>query len=179
MNRKYMLAIKRGRNDYLPLEWNMLKDYRGEDLTSLEGIDAFTSRFYMCDLVDLILEENIVDSDEKYESFVILYNEKGKNRELKEGVLFFDQVQAMNVENFVSFLLEKRLDKQILNRIDNILGKYISYKEVFEYQFILKNMDAFLQKGEHFLKVALSRIGDFPYELRRKIMMNVYEKVMN
>lgn len=176
---KYMLAIKRDNNDYLPLEWNVLKEYAGEDLSSLEGIDNFTSRFMLCDLVDAVILNNLVDKDEKYSSFVILYNEKGKNRELKEGVLFSDKIELLDVRKFCTNILNHCLDKQFLNKIDNILGKFRECKEVLTFQKVIKDPVSYLAKDADYLFQGLMLVGEIPYEIRRKIMISVYEKVMN
>ena len=41
---QYMLVIRVDKNNYRPLEWEQLPEYNKEDLTSLEGIDQFTSK---------------------------------------------------------------------------------------------------------------------------------------
>ena len=53
-DQRFLLVIKRGNNDYLPLEWHRLEIYNNEDLSTLEGIDTFTSKIYLEDLIESI-----------------------------------------------------------------------------------------------------------------------------
>jgi len=59
-DKKFLLTIKRNNNDYLPLEWHLTSFYQGEDLTTLKGIDKFTTKITRAELINEILEENMV-----------------------------------------------------------------------------------------------------------------------
>ena len=76
----YLLVIKRDRNNYLSIEWNLTKFYNNENLFLLPDIDNFTRKLSRIDLLSELLKNNLVEPEEKYIDFAIIY----KNRMLRD-----------------------------------------------------------------------------------------------
>ena len=175
--RTYMLAIKRDNNDYLPLEWQYTKIYEKEDLHTLEGIDHYTSLYYEDELLEEALESHIVDKREKYRGISIIYNEKGKYRELKEGVIYYDEEFCLNYEFICDFLELNISNKAMINTISNILGGFREpSQELIQFIFILRNINLFIEKGPNGIKAALSKFLEIPYEEQRKASLIINRK---
>lgn len=170
----YFLAIKRRNNDYLPLEWNLTSFYNNEDMQTLDGIDSFTKKISPTELILDILEKNIVDINENFVDFVILFKEKGVIRELLGGACFSDGASFLNANTIYKIIYENRHDKQFINKIYNYLNKVIG-NEVFEdFKFLLKNLDLFKEKGDVVVKVALNKIYELDYESLRLLGMYLF-----
>ena len=120
LEKKYLLAIKRGKNDFLPLEWQFTSFYNGEDLTSLEGIDTFTKRITRMDLLLEAVNLNMINIDERYTSFSIIYSENNKYHELKEGCIFAEDINIFDANQFIYFIINNIDNKDILNQIYNL-----------------------------------------------------------
>ena len=148
---KYMLAIKRDNKDYLPIELKLTKFYNGEDLTNIKGIDELTSKINELELIEELLLQNLVTLDDKYRSFVIIFVEKGRFRELKESPCFKTN----------SYLFD-----------ENIITDYI------QFAFILKNIEHFIEKGENAIRIALNHYYEIPYEEKRKLSYYISTKII-
>lgn len=171
--RRYLLVIKRGNHDYLPLEWNLTSFYNGENLYTLEGIDSFTRKMTRVDLVNDVLNKNMVQPEERYRGFAIIFYENGKNREVKEGTMFLEDIHIFDDEEFINFILEHINDKKFLSLIYNMCDIKSDDSKLGEFKFALKNIDLFKLKGLHGVLAALSLFKEIGYETRRKILFRV------
>ena len=169
--KKYMLVIKRDNKDYLHLEWNKTKYYNGENLNTLEGIDKFTSTLSAYELIDDVISKSLVSDSEKYRSFAIIFNEKGKTRELKEGVVFAGLSDVLIPDNIITFLTVNIDNKEFINTVTTLIKGKDQHSEEFKY--ILKNIDIFVKKGPKAVKVALDKFKELPYEERRSLSIQL------
>ena len=143
---KYLLAIKRGNNDYLLLEWNLTSFYDNEDMTSLEGIDKFTKKITRTDLLLEILKLNIIDLNERFNNFTIIYLVNGKYHELKEGAIFKDDTSILTEDLLIDFIYSNSDNKKLMNMIYNLLVPKVDDQEFTKFKYIIKNIDFFKQK---------------------------------
>jgi len=176
-DKKFLLTIKRNNNDYLPLEWHLTSFYQGEDLTTLKGIDKFTTKITRAELINEILEENMVDGNEKYRYFAIIYYEKGKNREVKEGTIFKEDQHILSVDEFIILILENLNNKQILSQIYNMCNINITNNKLEQFKYILKNIDLFKIKGPKMTFAALATFKELSYEMKRSILIRTSNKL--
>lgn len=176
--KKYLLAIRRGKNDYLPLEWELTNIYKNQDLNSLEGIDSFTCSVSKDELLKNVLKENIVEGINDTVSFCIIFVEKDRFREVKEGVIFKEKKEILNF-NIVNYIIDNIKDKKVINMIYNICDIKNGSVELTNFKLVIKNIDIFLQKGVRYLKVALNSFNDLSYEERRVIIIKIYEKLIS
>lgn len=174
---RYMLVIKRMNNDYRPIPWCSLPFCENEDLNTLEGIDEFTKKTSEVDLLNDLLDHAIVDEDEIFEKFTIIYKENGKTREIKEPVIYNHLKDKIIDSNIIDIINDTLEDKVMINHIVNKIKKYIDIKEVCEFIFILKNIHIFKQKGDKAVKVALSKYKELPYKIKRKIALEIIDKL--
>ena len=178
-NRKnYLLVIKRGKNDYLPLEWFKSSIYKGQDLNSLLGIDAFTSCYEDYELIQEALNLGLVDLDDRFIEFAIIFYEKGKWRELKEGPIFIDS-HVMKEDEFLDYLAFRSGDKVFINNVCTLFGKGFSSNASKQFYMILKNIESFRLNGDEFLRRALEPFKTMDYEEKRKLRAMVSTRVMN
>ena len=175
--RKYMLVIKRDNKDYLPLEWNKTKYYKGENLYNLKDIDKFTSSISDLDLVEDIIDRNLVSTEEKFKTFAIIFNEKGKTRELKEGVVFEDTADVLNPDNIIAFISVNINNKEFINNISTLIKG--EDKASQEFKYILKNIDIFKEKGANAIKIALNKLKKMPYEDIRSLSLQINNRYIN
>lgn len=176
-NKKYLLVVKRGNNDYMPIDWHILKSYNNENLNTIEGIDTFTTKHDKLSLINELIDNNILSLDDYFQEFAIIYPEKGKNRLVKEGVLFKDKKEYLNINNIISIIINNINDKQFINNLSN-LCKDENIK-VQEFKYILKNIDIFKEKGINAIIAAISKFEEIPYEIRRKLSFNIIDKLTN
>ena len=175
---KYLLAMKRDNKDYLPIELNLTKFYNGEDLNKLSGIDELTSKIEEIDLIEEMLNQNIVTLEDKYRSFVIIFQEKGRFRELKESPCFKNNSYLFDENIIIDFILENIENKSILNNIINLCETKFKAKETLEFAYILKNITHFIDKGNNAVKIALNHYYDIPYEEKRKLSYYISTKII-
>lgn len=175
---KYLLAIKRGNNDYLLLEWNLTSFYDNEDMTSLEGIDKFTKKITKTDLLLEILKLNIIDLNERFNNFTIIYLVNGKYHELKEGAIFKDDTSILTEDLLIDFIYSNSDNKKLMNMIYNLLVPKVDDQEFTKFKYIIKNIDFFKQKGENGLKASLSIFKNIKYENKRSILIKISNRII-
>ena len=170
--RKYVLTIRRGKNNYLPLEWELANNYHGEDLSTLEGIDKFTSSTDIPELFTDLIDKSVIEADETFQGIAIIFYEKGNVREVPYGPVFNDMKDKLNGSNIIDFILSNTSDKQLINKIYNSLNKYQGVEAVDKFRLVLQNLELFSNKGEKYLRMALSEVNNIEYEIVR--FLNVY-----
>ncbi len=176
--RKYLLAIKRDNNDYLPLEWFRSRFYNGESFNSLEGIDSFTSHLTQQELLDDGLDLGLYDLEDKFMNFSIIFHENGKWRELKEGCIF-EGLPQLDDEGFVDTIMAFASNKEVINNITNLFNKGFNSEASKQLFMILKNICTFLESGEDYLRNALEVFKSMPYEERRKLRLSTSSMLVN
>lgn len=177
-NRSYLLAIKRNNNNYLPLEWHLLDFYAGENLHTLEGIDSFTKKVTRFKLITSALKANIVDENEHFQEFVIIYHEKGKYRELKDGPIFQEDTDILTINAIIGYIITNLDNHQALSEIYNICNLNIEDKKLEEVKYIIKNIDYFKSQGEKVTYAALSILNDLDYSIKRSILIKTSRKIV-
>lgn len=173
----YLLVIKRDRNNYLSIEWNLTKFYNNENLFLLPDIDNFTRKLSKPDLLSELLKKNLVDPNEKYVDFAIIYKNNGKTCELKEGPIFKEDNFILSEDNLIELILRNSSDKPLINDIYNLCNLKQTEKKLEEFKFILKNIDIFKNKGLKQTKIALDSFKNISYENKRKIIFKISTKI--
>lgn len=168
--RNYILAIRRAHNDYLPLDLRLLKL---PNVSSLQAIDFFTKTLTREKLIIDIIKNNIADSQEYFEDFTIIFKEKGRIRELPEGVCFIDDAPYVEPQTIIDFLYENYHDKILINKIYNYLNSKTSPEETSEIKFILNNLDKFASRGDKAVLLILEKLKNADYEVVRLIGMYI------
>lgn len=168
--RNYILAIRRAHNDYLPLDLRLLKL---PNVSSLQAIDFFTKTLTREKLIIDIIKNNIADSQEYFEDFTIIFKEKGRIRELPEGVCFIDDAPYVEPQTIIDFLYENYHDKILINKIYNYLNSKTSPEEASEIKFILNNLDKFASRGDKAVLLILEKLKNADYEVVRLIGMYI------
>lgn len=168
--RNYTLAIRRAHNDYLPLDLRLLKL---PNVSSLQAIDFFTKTLTREELIIDIIKNNIADSQEYFEDFTIIFKEKGRIRELPEGVCFIDDAPYVEPQTIIDFLYENYHDKILINKIYNYLNSKTSPEEASEIKFILNNLDKFASRGDKAVLLILEKLKNADYEVVRLIGMYI------
>lgn len=176
--RKYMLAIKRGNNNYLPLEWNLLSMYNGEDMFSLEGIDKFTSNTTHLDIINDVLANHLASSNEKYDGFSIIYYENKKIREVREGVIFSSEKHLLDSEYFIDFIISNLGNKNMINNVINIGNSKNASNELIKFLFFLKNVEFYKEKNDKLKALLMSLFNDISYEERRRFSLNIEDRII-
>ncbi len=171
--KKYALAIKRGNNDYLPLDCQFADSYQNEDLSTLEGIDHLTLNTDIPTLLQDMIDKSVVDPDEKIQGLSIIFSEKGRKREVPYGPIFNDFANLVTPEAIKRFILANYHNKQLMNKLYNHLNKNAGEKEIDELRLILNNIDLFIAKGEKYLEVALSVLDRIDYEVIRNLALYI------
>ena len=178
MDKRYLLVIKRNNNDFLPVEWNLTDFYQNEDLYTLEGIDAFTSRLTQVELLTELVNKKIVDFNEVFMSFSIIYRQNNKTRELKESPIFKDETQILSEDELIDFIIENIEDKVLLNEIFNILNPKDKDEKILQFKFVIKNIDLFKSRGTTGIRAALSILKDISYEKKRSIIIRISKTII-
>ncbi|MGN1338058.1 MAG: hypothetical protein ACI4WW_06255 [Candidatus Coprovivens sp.] len=173
-NRNYMLVIKRDNRDYLPLEWNLVKNYDNENLNTLEGIDNYTKKINEAALLLEFIDKNILSPNEKYKGFAIIFNEKGKTRELKDGPIFITESSCLDTKNIIGFLNANINNKEFYNVVYTLLKG--DSKEINEFKYVIKNIEIFKEKGKNAVLAALSKYNNLNYEDRRHLALELYKR---
>lgn len=175
---KYLLAIKRNNNDFLNIDWKLTKFYNGENLYTLEGIDSFTRKITTYELINEILEKHLIEKDELFQSFSIIYQAKKGTRELKEGTIFKENNVIYSEDDLIRFIIKNKSNKQLLNMITNLCNFKDKEDKVEEFKFVLKNIDLFESRGANGLKAALSIFKDISYKKKRSIILKITDTIM-
>lgn len=175
---KYLLAIKRNNNDFLNIDWKLTKFYNGENLYTLEGIDSFTRKITTYELINEILEKHLIEKDELFQSFSIIYQTKKGTRELKEGTIFKENNVIYSEDDLIRFIIKNKSNKQLLNMITNLCNFKDKEDKVEEFKFVLKNIDLFESRGANGLKAALSIFKDISYKKKRSIILKITDTIM-
>ena len=122
---KYSLCIRRGNNNYLPIDWVGLNDTSNQDdIYNLEKIDRFTVNTSEEELKIQLLENNYINGMEYECPIIIVYMEKGSIRILNEGPIFVDLKDALDNELVIDYLINNINNRQDINKIYNYLAKY-------------------------------------------------------
>lgn len=174
----YLLVIKRNNNDFLPIEWQYCDLYKGENLYTLEGIDSFTRRITSTELVLSIAKANLVDPKEKFQKFAIIYKVKNKTRELKEGAIFKEHDIIYSEDELIKFIIKNKDNKELINKIFNLINFKDAEEKIKEFKFVLKNLDLFAAKGPNGLKAALSTFKNISYEKKRTIILKITDNII-
>ena len=176
--KNYLLVIKRKNNDFLPIEWHLLKRYNGENLHTLEGIDSFTRKITPPELASELIDSNLVDPKEEFEKFAIIYNTKKGYRELKEGTIFKENNIIYSEDDLIKFIEKNKNNKELLNNISNLCNFKDKEEKVGEFKFVLKNLDLFAARGSNGIKAALSTFKQISYEKKRTLILKITDTII-
>lgn len=174
----YCLVIKRKNNDFLPIEWNLTKFYNGENLYTLDGIDAFTAKVTRKELIEELLIKNLVSPTDQFQSFSIIYKTKKGARELKEGAIFQEDNAVLSENDLIEFLFVNQDNKQLYNEVYNICHFKDEDGAVKEFKFVLKQIDLFKIKGDNGVKAALSMFKKISYDKKRTIILRIVDTII-
>ncbi len=155
MENKYYLAVEIKPNNYFPInlgELSIAKDVVNYDILSL---DNFTLKFREEEIRKAIIDDNLLDIDDKMPLVVIYYE---KNDVRKTDVLTKDKLYDLK-----GFIKDNFNDKNFRNKIYNFLNNKVDGELDG-----LKNP----VNEEEYMRV----INSLPYMVRRKLYFYLYEK---
>ena len=127
----YSLVLKNQYNQPLPIEWDLLPDYNGENIYSLEAIDLYTSKMSEEDLRYVLLNEFGYDTSKQKMAIISKVGDY-KATEIDYGVCFKENKQFLNAEFVLNCIKENINDKNFLNRIYNEFNKMQDKSPAFE-----------------------------------------------
>ena len=122
--KKYSLSIRRGNNNYYPVEWKYLTDEKINDEYNLEEIDNFTTSLSEEEMKYKLIEGNYINEYEVSCPFIIVYFEKDNIRILNEGVIFNNNKDALNKQFIIDYIIENINNRQLMNKLYNAINKY-------------------------------------------------------
>ena len=101
----YQLVMKRAHNNYQVFDFNLLSCFNNENMSTIEGIDEFTSKFPSeIELKNILYENNFIEADEVKNPLVIIFYENGKLREEKFGVVYKEDQEYIKEEQIKQFI---------------------------------------------------------------------------
>lgn len=166
--RKYLLAIERNHNDYIPIEWNLSIVNNIQDITSLEEIDKLTGSISEDDLKSQFILENLLSEDTIEKPLVIIFEENGKTRKLPSGIVTNEEKESLEITSISDFLINNIRRRQLMNRIYN---KFKDKDVSPSLKVILDNINSF-QKDTIFLFMdSLNMMSQIPYEELRELAL--------
>ena len=113
----YNLVMKIGNNNYQSFDFNLLSEYNGENLNTLEGIDTFTSKFSSEEELKMsLLEANFINAEDFSKEMKIIFYENGKMREEKYGICYQKLLASHEI---ITFIITNINNPQTLNKIYN------------------------------------------------------------
>ena len=167
---QYNLVMRVNNNNYQPFDFNMLESYENENLSSLEGIDNFTSKYKEeLELKYDLYRANFINIEDANNDLKIIFYENGSNREYKYGLVFEEAKEFTSSDRIIEFLNSNIDDYLTLNKIYNEFNKR-------------KNKSTFLVAVLDVLK-SVKKCNDvkniyyikfLPYEERRSLGMYIY-----
>lgn len=174
--KNYLLAIERNPHDYMPIPWHLTNLYNDEVITSLEGIDSFTSKMDEETLKQELISESIIDEDMKNNPFVIIFEDNKKIRKLQYGPCFIDEYNAIEFETIVNYIIKNLNNKQLINRIYNAFNNKNYSKELEDILNILNEQSEYsvIQIINH-----LQNIDTIPYNDIRSLGLFINRTLSN
>lgn len=166
--RKYLLAIERNHNDYLPIEWNLSIVNNSQDITSLEEIDKLTGSISEDDLKSQFISENLLSEDVIEKSLVIIFEENGKTRKLPSGIVTNEEKDSLEITSISDFLINNIRRRQLMNRIYN---KFKDKDVSPALKVILDNINGFQKNTIFIFMDNLSKMPQIPYEELRELAL--------
>lgn len=177
--KKYLLAIERRPNDYIPISWNFSFLYNQKDINSLEEIDNLTSSTDETLLKVQFISENLLNEEYLHNPLVIIFEENGKTRKLPSAIVNNDEKKALNIFYIYNFLLNNIRQRKIMNRIYN---KFKDKKVSGDLESILKNINNYQEYKNDIFIASLSKLSSLPYEEIRELGLFIkrdLEKLLN
>lgn len=177
--RKYLLAIERRPNDYIPISWNFSLLCNQKDINSLEEIDNLTSSTDEILLKVQFISENLLNEEYLHNPLVIIFEENGKTRKLPSAIVNNDEKKALNIFYIYNFLLNNIRQRKIMNRIYN---KFKDKKVSDDLDLILKNINNYQEFENAIFVESLSKLSSLSYEEIRELGLFIkrdLEKLLN
>ena len=103
--KKYLLAIERRPNDYIPISWNLSLLYNQQDINSLEKIDKLTSSTDETLLKVQFISENLLSEECLDKPLVIIFEENERIRKLESSIVTMDEKEVIEPSYIYNFLL--------------------------------------------------------------------------
>ena len=117
---KYSLALMRGKNNFLPVDWVRLNtEYAHSFLYSLRDIDQFTSTITKEDLLNDLLSKNLISEKEVACPVVIIFYENEGTRILQEGPCFMEDKDYLDYHTINTYIKDNIYNRQLINKIYN------------------------------------------------------------
>lgn len=167
---QYELVMKKAKKFYQPFDLDRLSRYDKENLTTLEGIDAFTSKYEdEMDLKNDLLEANYISVDELDNELKIIFYEKDNTREFEYGICYKNMNYFFDGDNIANFIYANQDDLLFLNKLYN---KFKNREDRSQWWApvldVLKNYRKSNQKQN------IYAIRNLPYVERRAIGSYIY-----
>ncbi len=164
--KKYLLAIERRPNDYIPISWNLSLLYNQQDINSLEKIDKLTSSTDETLLKVQFISENLLSEECLDKPLVIIFEENERIRKLESSIVTMDEKEVIEPSYIYNFLLNNIRQRKIMNRIYN---KFKDKKVSDDLKSILKNINNYQGYKNDIFIANLSKLFSLPYEEIREL----------
>lgn len=116
----YYLVVEARPREFMPIDINILAGTTGMDYSSIEAIDAFTKRFTIDEIRDLIIENNLLPEN-FLNGTICIINE----RSFRFKVFTKDSSLSLN-----DYARDNISDKRLMNKLFNIFLKYVNEPEL-------------------------------------------------
>lgn len=166
--RKYLLAIERNHNDYIPIEWNLSLVNNSQDITSLEEIDKLTGSISEDALKSQFISENLLSEDVIEKPLAIIFEENGKTRKLSSGIVTTEEKESLEITNISDFLINNIRRRQLMNRIYN---KFKDKDVSPALKIVLNNINGFQENFIFRFMDSLNMMSQIPYEELRELAL--------
>ena len=181
----YSLAISKGKNNIWPIDLKLLSDCK-KNLTSLEEIDSYTSAKKREDFIQNLLDENLINEDERDYSIAIVYKEDNNTKWIPEGPCFINNSEFLDRDNIINYIITNITDLQLMNKLYNYYSKYVETRSK-EYSKFVESLNfvhtVVKENNENKLNSLCNLIKSYfkelNYEEIRCIGMYISKKIIN
>ncbi len=155
----YYLVVEARPKEFMPIDINILAGTNGVYYNSIEAIDAFTKRFTIDEIRELIIENNLLPEN-FLNGTICIINERSFRFKV------FTKDHSLSMTDFVK---DNISDKRLMNKLFNIFLKYVNEPELINQlrtYISMQNVDG-----------VLSVLSFLPYGVIRNIYFYI-ESVM-
>ena len=174
----YHLCIRGNNNQFIPVDWRQTRFYRGEDLTSLKGIDMYTSKSTSLDLLRELLRKDLMVVGDNFRGFEIVTVSDDDTYDVNgEGPIFKEDEHVMSEEELIEYIISIREDEAALNAFLNEI-KDLKYPDELYSSFIhVINTISYCVDDIELLRERLEVFKYLTYLQKRTICFRISERI--
>lgn len=137
----YNLVIEKKSNEFLPIEWNKISEYKFLNDKVLRDIVIFTTSFQdESELKQYLNNNNLLEQENINKKLKIIYKSKGQYKKLQYGISFKEDAKYFDTSYMIRFLWNKVYDYKFLEKLCNhYRNSYIQQNNIYELRnYIIK-----------------------------------------